>query len=80
MNDIYEIPTAVKGFLKLMEETDFFYLLTTMASTTRDDDEFVERDESERGGCINKLLMYIRRGYRACQRGMEHLEALMFPE
>lgn len=76
MNDIYEIHDSCQRLLKLMENRFF---ADNNGIYYEDDDEFVERDESERAECINKLLMYIRkRDIKLVRREYGHLKHMMF--
>lgn len=76
MNDIYEIHDSCQRLLKLMENRFF---ADNNGIYYEDDDEFVERDESERAECINKLLMYIRkRDIELVRREYGHLKHMMF--
>lgn len=76
MNAIYEIHDSCQRLLKLMENRFF---ADNNGIYYEDDDEFVERDESERAECINKLLMYIRkRDIELVRREYGHLKHMMF--
>lgn len=76
MNDIYEIHDSCQRLEKLMENRFF---ADNNGIYYEDDDELVERDESERAECINKLLMYIRkRNIELVRREYGHLKHMMF--
>lgn len=76
INDIYEIHDSCQRLEKLMENRFF---ADNNGIYYEDDDELVERDESERAECINKLLMYIRkRDIELVRREYGHLKHMMF--
>ena len=75
INDIYEIHDCCQRLEKLMENRFF----ADNNGIYYEDDELVERDESERSECINKLLMYIRkRDIELVRREYGHLKHMMF--
>lgn len=76
ISDIYEIHDSCKRLLKLMENRFF---ADNNGIYYEDDDELVERDESERTECINRLLMYIRkRDIELVRKEYGHLKHMMF--
>lgn len=76
ISDIYEIHDSCKRLLKLMENRFF---ADNNGIYYEDDDELVERDESERAECINRLLLYIRkRNIELVRKEYGHLKHLMF--
>lgn len=75
ISDIYEIHDSCKRLLKLMENRFF----ADNNGIYYEDDELVERDESERAECINRLLLYIRkRNIELVRKEYGHLNHLMF--
>lgn len=76
ISDIYEIHDSCQRLVKLMENRFF---ADNNGIYYEDDDELVERDESERAECINRLLMYIRkRDIELVRREYGHLKHMMF--
>ncbi|WP_443595466.1 response regulator transcription factor [Agathobacter sp.] len=76
ISDIYEIHDSCQRLLKLMENRFF---ADNNGIYYEDDDELVERDESERSECIGRLLMYIRkRDIELVRKEYGHLKLMMF--
>lgn len=76
ISDIYEIHDSYRRLLKLMENRFF---ADNNGIYYEDDNELVERDESERSECIGRLLMYIRkRDIELVRKEYGHLKLMMF--
>ena len=76
INDVYELYDSCQRLEKLMENRFF---ADNNGIYYEDDDELVERDESERAECINRLLMYIRkRDIELVRKEYGHLKHMMF--
>ena len=76
IKDVYDIYDSCQRLEKLMENRFFD---DNNGIYYEDDDELVERDESERVECINRLLMYIRkRDIELVRREYGHLKHMMF--
>lgn len=76
IKDVYDIYDSCQRLEKLMENRFFD---DNNGIYYEDDDELVERDESERVECINKLLMYIRkRDIELVRKEYGHLKHMMF--